>query len=109
MRNPKLARQSAALVLAAATAAMACVHAFADDKRRGHDEAYEASQSGKILPLASILDRLRPKIGTDIVEVEFENSDGRQVYEIRYVDGAGRRHEIQVDPRDGAILAGEAD
>ncbi len=107
MRN--LARKSAALVLAATTAALACMPAFGDDKRRGHDEAYEASQSGEILPLASILDRLRPQIGADIVEVEFENDDGRQVYEIRYIDASGRRHEIHVDPRNAAILNEEVD
>jgi uncharacterized membrane protein YkoI len=108
MRNLPVPK-SAALLATIAFAVLACHPALAGEKRHGHDEAYAASQSGEILPLASILDKLRPAIGSDIVEVEFENDGGRQVYEIRYVDGSGRRHEIHVDPRDGAILAGEDD
>lgn len=79
-----------------------------EGKRRDHDEAYDASRHGKILPLAEILARLRPTIGADIVKIKLEAEDGVPVYEIRFVDKSGRRREIYVDARDARVL-GEDD
>ncbi|MFZ1813870.1 MAG: PepSY domain-containing protein [Rhizobiaceae bacterium] len=87
--------------------------AMADRKgkkhRDGHDEVYEAQRSGRILPLAEILLRLRPVTGEEILDVEYDVRDSVPTYEIKYVDKRGRRREVYVDARNAAILKQEAD
>jgi uncharacterized membrane protein YkoI len=97
------------LCLAALALALGMTPAGAKDgKRRDHDEAYDASRHGKLLPLAEILARVRSTIGDDIVKIELEADDGVPVYEIRFVDKSGRRREIYIDARNARIL-GEDD
>lgn len=75
-----------------------------DQARRERDDVTEARRRGDILPLAEIFDRLREVTGDQILEVEFEREDGVPVYEIYFVDDLGRRREVLVDARSGAIL-----
>ena len=95
------------LLAASLTLTMSVGMAMADGKNRkkeDHDEVYEAQRKGDILPLATILARLRSVTGPEIVDVEFENKDGRPVYEIKFVDTNGRRKEIYVDARSATIV-----
>ncbi len=68
---------------------------------REQDHAYKASRSGQILSLETILEKLRPTIGSEIVGIETESEHGALVYEIRYLDSTGRRREIHIDARTG--------
>lgn len=77
-----------------------------DDDR---NEMFDARRSGAILPLSEILNRLRPRIGDRIVEIEFEVDDGLAVYEIYFLDERGRRKEIEVDAATAEILDMEED
>lgn len=79
----------------------------ADDgmhESRDRDGLSEARKRGEVLPLARILIMVRPVIGDRVVDVEFEREDGRPVYEIYYLDKAGRRHEVYVDARTGSVI-----
>lgn len=71
---------------------------------RDRDEISEARKRGEVLPLSQILIMVRPIIGDRVVDVEFEREDGILVYEIYYLDGDGRRHEVYVDARTGSII-----
>lgn len=72
--------------------------------RDDHERARAALERGEVLPLATILERLAPTIGRDVIETEFEREDGRWVYEITYIDAHGRRVELEVDARDATII-----
>jgi uncharacterized membrane protein YkoI len=74
-----------------------------------HERAYDARQGGAILSLSQVLALVTPKIGSEILETEFENEDGRPIYEFKYVDPSGRVREIYVDARTGAVLGGGAE
>ncbi len=101
-----------ALVFAAAFAAPP---ALADKGGHGNDDdrsrVAKAREHAEIMPIEKLLALLGEKIGGEIVEIEIEIDDehGRVVYEIYYLDAAGRRHEIKIDAASGAILEREAD
>ncbi len=97
-------------LLSATPVAMADDEYEADEEHRASDEAYESSKSGKILSLVEILKRAMPYIKGEIIETKYEDKDGRPAYEIYFLDSKGRRKEIYVDARTGALLAiGESD
>lgn len=81
---------------------------LASNATGGDESARAATQlvrDGKILPLATLLERLRPTIGDHILEVEFEQDDNRWIYEIYFLGENGRRNEVYVDAVTGQILA----
>jgi uncharacterized membrane protein YkoI len=92
-----------------------CVSAQAKDEHsRRHEreqveEAYEEAKSGKILPLARILDKVRKMHPGEIVETKFEHKGAALIYEIYFLDDAGRRVEVYVDARTGELIKSEGD
>ena len=93
-------------------AAFAATPALAD--RGGHhnddrSRVEEARKRADILPIESLLAMLSKQIDGEIVEIEFEEDDGRAIFEVYYLDAGGRRHEIKVDAVSGAILGREVD
>jgi uncharacterized membrane protein YkoI len=102
------------LIILALAASLAAQPAHADKGGRGGGDddrvrVEEARERGAIMPIESLLALLREEVGGEIVEIEVDDDDGHIVYEVYYLDGAGRRHEIKVDAATGAILEGEAD
>ncbi len=75
-----------------------------EGKHEARDDLSEARKRGEVLPLARILIMVRPAVGDRVVDVEFEREDGRPVYEIYYLDKAGRRREVYVDARTGSVI-----
>lgn len=78
-------------------------------EKKTHEDVYRRRESRDILSFADILKIVRPFIKGEIIETEFENEHGRLVYEIKYIDKAGRVMEIYVDARTGKLLKHEAD
>ena len=74
-----------------------------------HDLARAALEQEKALPLAQILEQIRPKLGGRIVGIEFEQEDGRYFYEIKTVTPGGQIQETYVDARTAQIVEGKAD
>lgn len=74
-----------------------------------HEAARGALERGEVMPLAKVLDELRPRIDGEIVATEFERDDGRWLYEIKYIDREGRMIELQVDARTAKVLKAEDD
>lgn len=97
---------------------LAPVPALADDDRceereyegRGdHEKARRALECGEVMPLADVLEAVRPRIDGRIIEAEFEREDGVWVYELKFIDARGHLIEAYVDARTGRILQIEGD
>jgi uncharacterized membrane protein YkoI len=73
------------------------------------DEVSRLLRQDEILPLATILELIRPVTGETILEVEVEHEDFGIAYEIYFLDPQGRRREIYVDARTGEIMLQKLD
>lgn len=69
-----------------------------------HEQARQALQAGKVLPLRSVLDIVERDYPGQVVKVEFEEDDGEFIYEIRLLQGGGRLVKLKIDARDGKVL-----
>lgn len=69
-----------------------------------HDRARQALESGQILPLRSILERVEREYPGQIVDVELERDEGRWVYEIKVLRAGGALVKLKLDARDGAFI-----
>ncbi|OJU01213.1 peptidase [Metarhizobium album] len=78
-----------------------------DDDAREHYEAQQALKSGKIRPLEEIIATVRKEIPGDIIEIEFENDDGRYIYEMEIIQPSGQIIEIEIDATTKVILGRE--
>lgn len=103
MRLALIALVAMALAL---SARMAAWPASADED---HEEARGALERGEVMSLAEVLAALRPRIDGEIVATEFEREDGGWLYEIKYIDRAGRLIELHVDARTARLLKAEDD
>ena len=82
----------------------------ASDNSSQQDQARDAVRKGLVRPLEDVLALVRKTVEGDIVEIEFDDDDGRFVYEIEYVDPSGHLMEIKVDARTLAVISiGEED
>ncbi|KGF68067.1 hypothetical protein LL06_18665 [Hoeflea sp. BAL378] len=80
--------------------------AWADRKDDHHDRARldEALARGEVLHLSEILKKVGPRIEGRILEIEFEYSRRRPIYEIYVLTPDGRRMEYEIDARTADIL-----
>lgn len=101
-RAPALAALAFALLLVGA-AAMQPLVASADGGR-DHDRARAALEAGEILPLETILARVRRQHPGDVLELELEREHGRWVYEIKLLQQGGRVVKLEVDASTGEVL-----
>lgn len=103
-------RKSASpLLLALAASLCLTATAAADDDDDDHDAARRAVESGEVMPLADILDRIQAELPGRMLEVELEREDGIWIYELKILRGDGRRVEAQVDGATAEILAVDED
>lgn len=77
----------------------------ADDDDRNVLE--QAQKSGKVMPLADILDKIKPQIDGRIAGIEFGMDHDAAIYEIYWIDRDGRRRETHVDGHTAKILGNE--
>jgi uncharacterized membrane protein YkoI len=70
----------------------------------GHERARRAVESGEILPLREILQRVERGTPGQVIEVELEREAGRWIYEIKLLATDGAMVELEVDARDGTVL-----
>ncbi len=74
-----------------------------------HDRAHAARNRGEIVPLAEILPGLEATLGGRVIEVDFEEEDGRPVYEFELITPAGRLLEAEVDATTGDVIEVEVE
>lgn len=97
-------KRLAAFLLFALLAAMAAVPVGADSDQ---DRARAAVQSGQVLPLRTVLERLEREHPGQVLEVELEQQEhdgGRWVYEIKLLQGGGRLLKLELDASTGEVL-----
>lgn len=68
------------------------------------DRALDAVKRGEFLPLGDITRIVRQRFPGRIVGVELDDDDGVAYYEFKIVTANGRVLEIEVDPKNGAII-----
>lgn len=69
-----------------------------------HDRARQAVQSGQVLPLRTVLERLEREAPGQVLEVELEQENGQWVYEIKVLQSDGRVVKLLLDARDARVL-----
>lgn len=74
-----------------------------------HSEARILRESGKILPLESIIETARTYRKGEVIDTELERDDGMLVYEIEILDDQGRVWELEFDATNGDLLELELD
>lgn len=82
---------------------MGPVAGWASD-RADQDRALQAVQSGEILPLRTVLERLEKELPGQVLEVELERNQKQWVYEVKLLQRDGRRVKLLLDARDASIL-----
>jgi len=95
------------LLLAAGLMLIGVGSGRADDD--DHQLARRALEEGRALPLAEILDKVKPKLPGKVIEVELEVEDGILVYDLKMLTPEGVLQEIEVDAATGEILEIEDD
>lgn len=77
----------------------------ADERGRGdHDQALRALERGQVLPLRIVLDKVERDYPGQVLKVEFEDDDGRFIYEIRLLQNDGRLAKLKIDAVNGRVL-----
>ena len=77
----------------------------ADEQGHGdHALARQALEQGRVLPLRTVLEKIERDYQGQALKVEFEQDDGRYLYEIRLLQSDGRMVKLKVDAVDGRVL-----
>jgi uncharacterized membrane protein YkoI len=74
-----------------------------------HDEARKLRDQGDILPLETLLAKVRSEYPGKVIEVELEREYDNYHYEIEILDHEGRVWELKYDARNGELLNKELD
>jgi uncharacterized membrane protein YkoI len=69
-----------------------------------HDRARQALESGEILPLPAILQRVEREAPGQIMAVELERHDGQWIYEVKVLRTGGSLVKLKLDARDGTVI-----
>lgn len=74
-----------------------------------HDDARRALESGLVRPLEDILAEMRKSFPGEVIEIEFEQDNGRYIYEIEMIRPDGRVIEVTMDAKTMAVIKVEDD
>ena len=69
------------------------------------ERASRAVAAGQAVPLQQILDRARQEFGGDVVDVDFEDEQGRARYELKLLAPDGRLLKLYYDAATGKLLS----
>jgi uncharacterized membrane protein YkoI len=83
--------------------------AVAGDDDIGHEAARRLLESGRILPLETILADLAERVPGKLIETKLEYDDGVILYDLKILRPEGRVQEVEVDAATGRILKIEDD
>lgn len=77
--------------------------AWASD-RDDHERALQAVQSGQVLPLTTVLERLGRQHPGQVLEVELERDGGQWIYEIKLLSADGQLLKLKLDAGTAAVV-----
>jgi hypothetical protein len=69
-----------------------------------HERARAAVQSGEVLPLPLVLERLQRSHPGQVLELELERDKGLWIYEIRLMQADGQLLKLKVDAATARVL-----
>lgn len=69
-----------------------------------HERARAAVEAGQVLPLPTLLERLRRTHPGQVLELELERDDGRWIYEIKLLQANGQLLKLDVDAATAQVL-----
>ncbi len=69
-----------------------------------HELARQALESGQILPLREVLDRLERSHPGKVLEVELEHDEGLWIYEIKLLQADGSLLKIKLNAKTAEVL-----
>jgi len=69
-----------------------------------HERARAAVEAGQVLPLPTLLERLRRTHPGQVLELELERDDGRWIYEIKLLQPNGQLLKLDVDAASAQVL-----
>ncbi len=72
--------------------------------RDDHERAMQAVQSGQVLPLTTVLERLGREHPGQVLEVELERDYGQWIYEIKLLSADGQLLKLKLDAGTAAVL-----
>ena len=75
-----------------------------DDDHGAHELARQALEQGRVLPLRAVLEKIERDYQGQALKVEFEQDDGRFLYNIRLLQSDGRMVKLKVNAVDGKVL-----
>src|SRR5690606_32183717 len=71
------------------------------------DRARQALESGEIVPLPPVLERLESTFRGQVVKAELKRRSGRWIYEVKLLPSSTRLLELNIDARSGTLLDDE--
>lgn len=74
-----------------------------------HSEARTLRESGKILPLETIIETAKTYRNGEVIDTELERDNSMLIYEIEVLDEQGRVWELEFDATHGDLLELELD
>lgn len=89
------------MALAVNTLTVPTVWASGEDD---HERARQALQSGQILPLRTVLERLERSHPGKVLEVELEQKDGLWIYEVKLLQADGQLVKLMLDAKIAVII-----
>jgi len=69
-----------------------------------HDKARRALESGQILPLRAILEKIELQYPGQVLEIELEEKHQHWIYELKILQPAGKLIKLKVDASNATIL-----
>lgn len=85
------------------SACLAASPAWSGEKT-DHERARQAVQSGQVLPLPTVLERLQREHPGQVLEVELEQDRGRWIYEVKLLKAGGDLVKLKLDAQTGAPM-----
>lgn len=69
-----------------------------------HDKARKALESGQVLPLQQILQKISKDYPAQVIEVDLERKKDGWIYEIKQLGADGSLSKLEVDAKTGIVL-----
>lgn len=74
------------------------------DSQLDHDKARRALESGQILPLRVILEKIESQFPGQVLEVELEKNHENWIYELKILQPSGKVIKLKIDAGNAGIL-----
>lgn len=96
-------QRSVFYLLFALIISLACSSVWADSDK-DHERARQALETGRILPLRTILEKIENQFPGQVLEVELESKNEQWIYELKILQSAGKVIKLKVDAQDASII-----